>query len=370
MKKTQRLAVLIAFATFFVACEKEPQTTETTSEVIPVQQTPLTHALILNEGDPLLNNATLSYIDLATGSLTNDWFLANNNRPLGSLGGDIIVYGSKIYVTVSQSGTLEVIDSLTGVSHQYSLGNSYPNRMTANNGKLYITCHYPRSVISIDTTAPGNVEASCLLGDYNPEGIAILNGKLFVASTWVSDSYNNVSYDNTIYVVDINSFTVDTTLTVATNPQKVIPVDNNRVIVNCWGAWDMNNGSTTGVGTAIIDATTLSVTTSPQLLTRMAVHNGLVYGYSSTYDADWHQTINYFTFNPTTLETTPLPIHLDDDDTYNPYSIAIHPDNGDIYLSTDGGTNGAKGDLYCFSSNGTRRWRNEVGKFPSKIIFY
>ena len=369
MKKTLRIAALIAMTAVVVACEKEPQP-EGTTEAIEVQQAPKNHAIILNEGDRN-GIASLSYLNLATGTLNNDWFLANNERNLGVLGGDVVVYGSKAYVTVSMSGTLEVIDTATGASQQYNLNNCYPNRLTAHGGKIYITCHNPRSVIRIDTTAPGTKEAECLLGDYNPEGIAALNGRLFVASSYVDDGKGNLTYDNKLYVIDINGFNVISTLTIPTNPQKVLPVDNNHVVVNGWGEWDMNTGATFDHGTAVVDAQTLAVTTSPQLISFMAVRNGMVYGIASTYDQSWTQHIEYLTFNPTTLETSSLPIRLDDNVTNNPYSIAVHPDNGDIYITTDGGTySNTEGDVYCFSSNGTRRWRNQVGVYPSKIVFY
>lgn len=367
MKRTLRLAAPLAAVTAFAACEKEPQP-EGTTEAIEVQQAPKSHAIILNEGDRN-GFASLSMLNLTTGTLTNDWFNAANNRRLGVLGGDVVVYGSKAYATVSMSGTLEVIDTATGVSQQYSLGNSYPNRMAAYEGKLYITCHNPRSVIRIDTAAPGTTEAVCTLGDYNPEGIAALNGRLFVASTYIDNGSGNITYDNKIYVIDINGFSVDTTLTVPRNPQSVLPVDDNRLVVNCWGTWDMNSGSTVDEGTAVIDAQTLAVSTSTQLITRMAARNGIVYGYASTYDQEWHQSITFLTFNPATMATTSLPVRLDDNDTYNPYAIAVHPDNGDIYVMTDGGYS-AHGDIYCFAPDGTRRWRNGVGQLPSKMVFY
>ena len=367
MKRTLRIAALLTMAVAVAACEKEPLP-DGAAEQIEAQQAPKSHAIILNEGDKI-GRASLSYLNLTTGTLTNDWFNANNGRNLGVLGGDVVVYGSKAYVTVSVSGTLEVIDTATGASQQYSLGNCYPNRMAAYEGKLYITCHSPRSVMRIDTTAPGIAEAACLLGDYNPEGIAALNGRLFVASSYVDDGTGNITYDNNLYVIDINEFSVISTLTVPTNPQNVLPVDNKHVVVNGWGEWDMNTGGTVGEGTAVVDAHTLAVATTSQLITRMAARNGMVYGYRSTYDQNWNMSITFLTFNPTTLETSSLAVSLDDNDTYNPYSIAVHPDNGDIYVATDGNYT-SNGDLYCFAPDGTRRWRNEVGLLPSKIVFY
>ena len=360
MKHIERALIVILLAIGIAACEK-PEPEQQHSSTVEVDTL---HALVLNEG-PQGNNASLTRIDLANGTLENDWFALCNNRGLGNVAQDLIVYGSKAYITVWKSGTLEVVDTATGISQQVNLGNRGPRYLAADGGKLYISCYNPRSVIRIDT-ATLQIEATCTLGNYNPEGIAIAAGKLFVVSSWVGETQSSITYDDKVYVVDLATFANPTPIVVGKNPQRMEAIDENTLIVNCWGEWNMNTGTTEGEGSALIDATTLAVTQTGQLLSHMTVDHGMVYGCASTYDASWNMTTSYIKIDPATLTVTPI---LTSCGINNPYSIGVHPVSGDIYIGTDGNymTNG---DLYCFSPDGTQRWKREVGQLPSKIVFY
>lgn len=69
---------------------------------------PTTHGVyVLNEGVWGADNSNLSYIDLYTGNINN------GKKQLGDTGQDILIYGSKMYVTVSESKTIEVMDKFT-----------------------------------------------------------------------------------------------------------------------------------------------------------------------------------------------------------------------------------------------------------------
>lgn len=366
MKKTLTILGLAALVFCLVSCEK-PQAGPEGEDSIPsndYSHVALHQAFVLNEG-PQGNNASLSHIDLANGTLENNWFFAHNGRRLGDVAQDLLVYGGKAYATVWGSGNLEVIDTATGSSTLVALGNRGPRYLAADGGKLYISCYNPASVIRIDT-ATLQVEATCPLGSFNPEGIAIAAGRLFAVSSWIGGSQNSITYDSTLYVIDLGTFSVDTLLVVGRNPQAVKAIDANRLIVNCWGVWNMNNGSTEGEGSAIVDATTLSISQTGQLLTRMCVANGDIYGYVQTYDASWNMTTTYLKMNAATMATTELLSQCGVD---NPYCIAVHPATGDIFIGTDGNY-ATNGELYCFTPDGTRRWKREVGMLPSKIVFY
>ena len=359
------LAALLVFA---AACEKPQPDPEPDDTIVlePVDTTATEnylHALVLNEG-PQGNMASLSYLDLAAGTIENHWFSIHNGRELGDVAQDLIVYGTKAYVTVWGSGCLEAIDTATGIATHVDLGNRGPRYMAADGGKLYVTCYNPAGIIRIDT-ATLQVEATCLLGAYNPEGIAIAAGKLFAVSSWIGEAQSEITYDDKVYVVDMATFANPTPIVVGKNPQNIMAVDDNHLVVNCWGEWNMDNGSTEGDGSAIIDANTLAVTQTGQLLTKMTVADGKIFGYASTYDASWNMTTTFLRIDlPSMAVSTILPgcgIN-------NPYAIAVHPVSGNIYIGTDGNY-ATNGDLYCFTPDGTRLWKREVGMLPSKVVF-
>lgn len=364
MKKTLTIINLTALVFGLVACEKPQPGPEGRDSIPSGGDIAMHQTLVLNEG-PQGNNASLSHIDLANGTMENNWFFNHNGRRLGDVAQDLLVYGSKAYVTVWGSGNLEAIDTATGSATMVSLGNRGPRYMAAEGGKLYISCYNPASIIRIDT-ATLQVEATCPLGNYNPEGIAIAAGRLFAVSSWIGESQNSITYDSTLYVIDLGTFAVDTLLTVGANPQTVKAIDEGRLIVNCWGVWNMNNGNTEGEGSAIVDAATLTIAQTGQPFTRMCIANGNIYGYMQTYDASWNMTTTYLKMDAATMTTTEV---LQGCGVNNPYCIAVHPATGDIFIGTDGNY-AANGDLHCFAPDGTRRWKHEVGMLPSKIVFY
>ena len=65
---------------------------------------------IMNSGKWQSNNATLDYYDFETKDLNTKVFSSVNGRGLGDTANDIMVYGSKMYITVSESNTVEITD--------------------------------------------------------------------------------------------------------------------------------------------------------------------------------------------------------------------------------------------------------------------
>ncbi len=360
MKHLFRLLSLAIVAMTMVACTEETE---------PEQQQPITPdptgerlgcALVLNEGTWGGNNASLTMLDLDKGTVTNDWFASVNGRGLGDVGQDAIVYGSKAYVSVWGSGSIEVIDTATGASTRIDMGSRQPRYIAADGGKLYVSCYTPHSVVRIDT-ATRQIEASCSLGDFNPEGVAVEGGKLFVASSNVSDEQMNYTYDNKLYVVDLGSFADPATIEVGCNPQKVMPLGNGKVLVNYWGDYGANPA-----GSAVVDAASLSVVQTNQPMSNMTVAGGKVYGYSNDYDENWNSVTNFFVMDANTLSVSPMQFA----GVSGPYAVAVHPVSGNIFIATDGNYT-SNGTLYCFSADGSQRlWNREVGMLPSKVVFF
>ncbi len=341
------LASLALFV--FAACGKEND--EPTGDSIPSGND--AYALVLNEGNMGANNASVSRLNITTGAIDNSWFENANGRGLGDQAQDMIAYGTKVYITVTESNSLEVLDPATGVSTRVDMGSRKPRSIAADGGKLYITCYNPCSVIRVDT-ASLTVEATCPLGQFYPEGIAIAQGKAFVAS-----SYQGNSYDNHLYVVDLATFENPTTVTVGMNLSSVKKINDNKVIV----AW-IGNYVDIPSGSAVIDATTLDVTNTGEALQKMDVYNGKVYGYSVEYDEEWHETNNWKVINADgSVEVFPFVVNLD----ANAYGININPANGDFYITSSSYV--TDGDIYSFTSSGTRRFKVEAGSIPSKVLF-
>lgn len=240
------------------------------------------HLLVLNEGLWGNNDASISYVDVTNHSAINDWFSSNNSRGLGDVGQDLIIYGSKAYVTVSFSNSVEIINTRSGLSTRLATTSNNvqtPRYMAADGGNIYVTCYSPTSVIRIDT-AQQAVTGICNLGAFHPEGICALNGKLYISSSNISDEQSNYYYDNKLYVVDEASFSVVDSIIVGKNPSKVVALDNNHIVVNTLGDYASDMG-----GTYIIDVTNKTVTPLSVTLYNFDVYGGKIYGYTSPYGA-------------------------------------------------------------------------------------
>ena len=351
MKKSL-LLLTAAIVILLPGCKKDTDS-QTTNPDTPAGR----HALLLNEGTWGGNNASISRIDLDAGTLTNDWFAAANGRGLGDLAQDLIHYGSKGYVTVSKSNTIEVFDWATGRSlKQISMGQREPRYLVSHEGKVYASC-YGNSVVRLDT-ATLTVEASCPLSGLRPEQLCVAGGRLYVCNSWEYGEGSSTLYDSTLSVVDIASFAETGKVTVGHNPGKVKALDDSRLLVSCAGDYGSHPAQTLIVNTR--DGSTQSL---PIAATGFDVQGGSIYLYTTQYDAQWNPVAAFYRVDATTLQATSLGITGLDD----AYGITLDPVTGHL-LICDSPYN-ACGDLHCHNADGSRRWSAEGGQMPSKVVF-
>ena len=151
MKHLNRIILASVAVLLCVACEKEKETPTGTDDTVPQEEEAF--ALVLNEGNMSGNNASVSRLNTATGAIDNQWFEAANRRGLGDQAQDMIAYGSKVYITVTESNSLEILNPATGASQRVDMGDRKPRSMAADGGKIYITCYNPCSVVRVDTAS-------------------------------------------------------------------------------------------------------------------------------------------------------------------------------------------------------------------------
>lgn len=315
-------------------------------------------AYVLNEGGWGSNNAELSLLNLESGNANANYFSAMNGRGLGDVAQDLVAYGSKLYCVVWGSNTIEVINPATGRSiQQISMGNKGPRYIACYGGNIYVTC-YDRTVARIDT-ASYQITGSCSLSGLNPEGIAYNNGKLYVCNSNESDENYNYSFDNTLSVVDIASFTEEKKITVPENPTRIKALANGKLVV-VYG-----NGYNNPAGMTLVDPATETLTDLATDATGMDVVGNDIYCYKYDYTtmaAAFYKIDGTSATKTTILTGTGVSFVA-------PYGINVKPANGDIFV-TDAQDYASNGDVHCFSSNGTHKWSAEVSMLPSKVVFF
>ncbi|GEM_PF-102323 len=198
---------------------------------------------ILNGGDWNANNASLSFYDFTTGEVTTDLFKKANGSGLGDSAEQILIYGSKMYVTVTTSNRLVVVDCLTGKlikSFEPKTGTNEPVNprcMVAHDGKVYVSYYYAHSIVALDTTSL-TLGQELPVGRY-PEQLAVANGKIYVANSGGPDSPD---YGNTVSVVDPTKFEIEKNIEVLINPTEIIADSKGDLYVISMGNYgDVQN---------------------------------------------------------------------------------------------------------------------------------
>ena len=102
------LAVLLMGTAVMTSCDPAEDDPETYLQVYS------TGAYVVNSGNMYSKiESSLTAIDYASSTATQNVFKTANGRTLGNTANDGIVYGNKIYLAVDQSNTIEVIDKKT-----------------------------------------------------------------------------------------------------------------------------------------------------------------------------------------------------------------------------------------------------------------
>ena len=135
------LAVLLMGATLFTACDDNDDAPKYEPVIVS------NGAFLVCSGNQSSSIVgSLSYVDYAKSSIQNDVFKSANGRVLGLTANDGVVYGSKMYLAVTEENTIEVVDvktmrSLKQIKTNIDLDANClkPRCVTAANGKVYVS---------------------------------------------------------------------------------------------------------------------------------------------------------------------------------------------------------------------------------------
>ena len=190
------LAVLLMGTAVMTSCDPAEDYPETYLQAYS------TGAYVVNSGNMYSNiESSLTAIDYASSTATQNVFKAANGRSLGNTANDGIVYGNKIYLAVDQSNTIEVIDkktkqSIKQIKTTELLGKAEgadPRHIIADGGKVYFTT-YGGYVAAVDTTSFA-LQKKWQVGS-SPEGLVFGNGNIYVANSNYAAGGGNISCIN------------------------------------------------------------------------------------------------------------------------------------------------------------------------------
>lgn len=329
---------------------------------------------LLNEGNMGSNSATLDYYDFTAGTYRRNIYPEMNPtvvKELGDVGNDIAIYGSKLYAVINCSHKVEVMEAENAkrITHidipncRYIVFDKGYAYVSSYVGPVQISPMAPKgAVFKVDTTTlkvVGTVEVG-----YQPEEMAIRFGKLYVAN---SGGYRAPNYDNTVSVIDLESFKEVRKIEAGINLHRLKGDKRGYLYVSSRGDYyDVPSCL------YVIDAWTDRVVEKLDLgVSDFCISGDSAYLYSTEWN---HQTgQNVITYGILDLKERKLVSrNFISDGTEKkikiPYGIAIHPITKDIYV-TDAKSYVIPGTLYCFNNDGHLKWKVTTGEIPAHFAF-
>lgn len=167
--------------------------------------------------------------------------------------------------------------------------NAQPRYLAADDGKVYVS-YYDGYVARIDT-ATLEVDAMVKVGR-NPEQIAVSNGYLYVANSGGMDYNTALGYDKTVSVVNLSTFTEVEKIEVVCNPAVVVACNDDVFVASYGNYYDIPSTLQ-----CISPDGSVAIVEECSNMTELCYNAGRLYGFYSSYDANWNATVTYLSYN-------------------------------------------------------------------------
>ena len=301
---------------------------------------------ILNNGNYASNDASLSLYNPESQVISANIFENANGKKLGDLAQDMLVYGGKMYIAVYNSKVIFVTDRKGKILKELRIfedggPNLSPRALLGHNGKVYATM-YEGFLAQIDTLDFSRKLIE--VGD-NPEGLAAVDDKVFVANSGGMNFTVGKDYGNTVSVVTVQDIMQEVaTIEVASNPTELLTNIRGEIFLISMGDYVSVSNTLQRIDPRSHDVQIL--TDRPVTYMSMSSDSKL-YFISAQYDENWNAITSVGVYN--TISSSMEADFIADGSIIKntPTSISVDPVTNDVYIGTSDYV--SEGDMYVFS---------------------
>ncbi|MDR6943427.1 DUF5074 domain-containing protein [Mucilaginibacter pocheonensis] len=353
--KLKSLFIGLTAVISFTSCHKDKKIEPDDTTNPPVNE--VAGIYVLNQGKFNSNNSSLTYYDVTSKLLVADQYKAVNGSGIGDTGNDLKVYGSKMYIVVNVSSTVEVVNAksaklIKNVSFFNGAVARQPRSVAFYKNKAYITS-YDNTVAVMDT-ATLEVSKYITVGR-NPEQLVVSNGKLYVANSGGLDFGNP---DKTVSVIDLATDAKIKDIPVGLNPITVAADSYGDVFVVGFG--NFGDVPTLTIINSTTDQASAPAPFTAAFATPMAISGDFAYFITSDnkiqkYDVKAKTIVSGNFITDGTVITTP-------------YGIKVNDLTGEVFV-TDAKDYQSNGKLFAFDKSGKLEYSINTGISPGAVAF-
>lgn len=339
---------------------------------------------LLNEGNMGSNKSSLDYLDLSGKDATVHYLrnIYSERNPetvmmLGDVGNDIQIYGSRLWLVINCSNKVEVAQADDAIrigkvdipncryvtfKDRYAYVSSYV-------GSVYSGSSSPLgSVYKVDTLSLQKVD-SCSVG-YQPEEMAIIGKKLYVANSGGYQGMTGQGYESTVSVIDLDKMQETERITVAPNLHRIKKDKYDQLWVTSRGNY-MDSESKIYWLNKGADGKMQVIGHLDQPVSDLCIVGDSLYFYGSQWsEITMTNTVTYGIINVRThqIVSTSLSDAPEINKIRMPYGIIVNPIHRDFYLM-DAKNYVSSGELLHFLPDGTFDWKVKTGDIPAHAVF-